>query len=124
MTPSTTSTASSGSAFRVRVGVRVRPEPGVVVGSASSALAVTAGRSIELSQGRQCHRYTYDAVFGASTSQSTLYEQVSPPLLRSFLNGYNATVRGEDRIFATAAVTTTDTATSSRLSFFFFLYIY
>lgn len=38
-------------------------------------------------------RFTYDAIFGSHVGQQELYDNVSKPLLSSFLDGYNATVR-------------------------------
>ena len=72
---------------QVRVGVRVRPVSTNEHGS-DNILHVD-GSSLALS-GR---RFTYDHVFDTNTTQSALYEQVSPQLMQSFLEGYNATVR-------------------------------
>jgi len=81
---------ASGASSQVRVGVRVRPVS-VKEQGAENVLSVQQ-RSIALS-GRH---FTYDHVFDSSISQSSLYEQVSPQLLQSFLEGYNATVREND----------------------------
>lgn len=37
-------------------------------------------------------KFTYDSVFHSNVTQLDLYSSVAPPLLDSFLNGYNATV--------------------------------
>jgi len=79
--------SSASPSSQVRVGVRVRPVSVKEQGGGCSLQA--DGSSIALS-GR---RFTYDHVFDTNTSQSELYEQVSPQLLQSFLDGYNATVR-------------------------------
>lgn len=76
---------------QVRVGVRVRPISAKEQGSGETVLEVE-NRTISLS-GR---RFTYDHVFDSHTSQQRLYEQVSPSLLQSFLEGYNATVRARN----------------------------
>lgn len=88
------SSANNGSTSQVRVGVRVRPITAKEQGVGSVSVLEVSGRSIALS-GR---RFTYDAVFDASTNQSNLYHEVSPPLLQSFLDGYNATVRKHYRL--------------------------
>ena len=72
---------------QVRVGVRVRPVS--IKEHGSDNVVHVDGHSVAL-LGR---RFTYDHVFDPNTTQSALYEQVSPQLLQSFLEGYNATVR-------------------------------
>ena len=72
---------------QVRVGLRVRPVS--IKEHGSDNVVHVDGHSVAL-LGR---RFTYDHVFDPSTTQSALYEQVSPQLLQSFLEGYNATVR-------------------------------
>jgi len=80
---------SASPSSQVRVGVRVRPVS-IKEQGAGCSLQVD-GSSIALS-GR---RFIYDHVFDTNTSQSALYEQLSPQLLQSFLDGYNATVRSK-----------------------------
>jgi len=77
---------------QVRVGVRARPVSTKDQGSVE--VLEVEDRTIALS-GR---RFTYDHVFDCNTSQQQLYEQVSPSLLQSFLDGYNATVRANERV--------------------------
>ena len=76
---------------QVRVGVRARPVSTKDQGSVE--VLEVEDRTIALS-GR---RFTYDHVFDSNTSQQQLYEQVSPSLLQSFLDGYNATVSACER---------------------------
>lgn len=101
----TTSTMIDSVTSQVRVGVRVRPITAKEQGAGStSVLEVVSSNSSSSSSSSSSspspccialsgRRFTYDAVFDAETSQADLYAQVSPPLLQSFLDGYNATVR-------------------------------
>lgn len=77
-------------ASQVRVGVRIRPlsaketnegGKGVVDGNAFD-------RTVSLSK----RKFTYDSVFHPNVNQQDLYANVAPPLLHSFLNGFNATI--------------------------------
>jgi hypothetical protein len=90
-------TSSTSNSCQVRVGVRIRP-------LTSQEAAGEGGNSVLAVQQQQQHgkqqeirlgqsRFTYDAVFDADVSQHDLYQSVSAPLLTSFLDGYNATVR-------------------------------
>ena len=78
----------------VRVGVRVRPltSKEITVDGNKPALSCHGHRELRLGAER---RFTYDAVFDESAPQEELYRSVAPPLLDSFLEGYNATVRTE-----------------------------
>ena len=84
---------------QVRVGVRVRPVSTNEHGS-DNILHVD-GSSLALS-GR---RFTYDHVFDTNTTQCALYEQVSPQLMQSFVEGYNATVRVRSGLLALILLT-------------------
>lgn len=80
---------------KVRVGVRVRPltdrEMHGEVGK--PVLIVRGSTGVEI--GRR--KFVFDNVFGPEMGQQDLYREVSPGLLRSFLDGYNATVRRKMR---------------------------
>jgi hypothetical protein len=81
--------SSSNNACQVRVGVRIRPLTSQEAGQGGSTVLTTLQQEIRLGQ----RRFTYDGVFDADVSQHDLYQSVSAPLLTSFLDGYNATVR-------------------------------
>jgi hypothetical protein len=87
--------SSNNSACQVRVGVRIRPLTSQEAGQGgNSVLAVQQQQQQQQSEIRLGQRrFTYDAVFDADVSQHDLYQSVSAPLLTSFLDGYNATVR-------------------------------
>lgn len=72
----------------MRVGVRIRPLTHKEQ-SQGGKNAVQA-RSPCVSIGTRS--FTYDKVFDTTISQEGLFSQVSPPLLKSFLEGYNATI--------------------------------
>lgn len=74
-------------ASQVRVGVRVRPLTAREVGEGGKSVILAVPPEIRLGE----RRFTYDNVFDATLGQADLYAQVSGPLLRSFLEGYNAT---------------------------------
>ena len=84
-------TNSNSNSSQVRVGVRIRPltskeasEGGNVVVDANAF-----DRTVTISK----RQFTYDSVFHSKVTQPELYNDVAPPLLDAFLNGYNATVR-------------------------------
>jgi hypothetical protein len=72
----------------VRVGVRIRPL--TCKEESEGGKSVVEGSHPTVGIGKR--QFTYDAVFDSNVSQHTLYQQVAPPLLKSFLEGYNATV--------------------------------
>jgi kinesin family member 15 len=72
----------------VRVGVRIRPLTSKE--ESEGGKPVVEGSHPTVGIGKR--QFTYDAVFDSNVSQHTLYQQVAPPLLKSFLEGYNATV--------------------------------
>ena len=81
---------ANSNSSQVRVGVRVRPltskeasEGGKVVVDVNAF-----DRTVAISR----RKFTYDAVFHSDVTNSDLDENVAPPLLGAFLNGYNATV--------------------------------
>ena len=78
------------SGSRVRVGVRVRPlAPQEIKDGGNCSLSID---SPTIRMGRRM--FTYDAVFDSNSGQTELYDNVSSRLLSSFVDGYNATVRG------------------------------
>ncbi|KAL9185455.1 hypothetical protein ACHAXT_003232 [Thalassiosira profunda] len=81
---------ASATASQVRVGVRVRPLAAKETAEGGSAVveATALDRTVSLSK----RKFTYDSVFHQNVTQSDLYGNVAPPLLSSFLNGYNATI--------------------------------
>lgn len=86
-----TMTTTQDASCQVRVGVRVRPLTSTELSSGGNA--VVDARPIERTVNVAGRKFTYDAVFDESLTQSDLYRAVSPSLLGSFLDGYNATVR-------------------------------
>ena len=76
---------------QVRVGVRVRPLASKEIQqSGKVSLSIQPPASISIASN---NTFTYDAVFDSQTDQDSLYGRVSPSLLHSFVDGYNATVR-------------------------------
>lgn len=75
---------------QVRVGVRIRPltSKETSEGGKDVVLGNTFNRTISLSK----RKFTYDSVFHSNVAQSDLYNDIAPPLLDAFLNGYNSTV--------------------------------
>lgn len=105
---STSSNSNTKACCQVRVGVRVRPITAQEQGRGCTSVleythttnnrANTNTNTTTNNKTNNCialsgRRFTYDAVFDAASSQADLYAQVAPPLLHSFLHGYNATVR-------------------------------
>ena len=80
---------NSGGNSKVRVGVRVRPLTCQEVGQDGKSVVVVNPPEIRLGE----RRFNYDKVFGENVGQEELYGSISSPLLQSFLDGYNATVR-------------------------------
>ena len=77
------------SSCQVRVGVRVRPLTSKEIQhGGKSTLTVSPPSSISMGQ----RQFTYDTVFDANIDQMELYNNISKPLLTSFVDGYNATV--------------------------------
>jgi hypothetical protein len=76
---------ASSSTTKVRVGVRVRP---LNSREGNPVLSCHCHNAVEIS-GAQ---YTYDHVFDSQVSQEELYREIRP-MLSSFLEGFNATVR-------------------------------
>eukprot|EP00562_Extubocellulus_spinifer_P002791 CAMPEP_0178486660 /NCGR_PEP_ID=MMETSP0696-20121128/8919_1 /TAXON_ID=265572 /ORGANISM="Extubocellulus spinifer, Strain CCMP396" /LENGTH=1944 /DNA_ID=CAMNT_0020114325 /DNA_START=206 /DNA_END=6040 /DNA_ORIENTATION=- len=75
---------------QVRVGVRVRPLTSGEISSGGKA--VVEASPIDHTVAVAKRAFTYDAVFDSGVAQSDLYDAVSPSLLGSFLDGYNATI--------------------------------
>lgn len=72
------------------MGVRVRPLTSGEI--SSNGRAVVEANPIQHTVSVARRKFTYDAVFDSNVTQSDLYDAVSPSLLGSFLDGYNATV--------------------------------
>lgn len=79
---------ASTSSTQVRVAVRIRPLTPQEIGQGANQVVEAVPPCVGIGE----RRFTYDAVFDSSISQSDLYSSVSSPLLKSFLDGYNATV--------------------------------
>jgi hypothetical protein len=77
-------------ASHVRVGVRIRPLTPKETSEGGKAVvdANTFNRTVELSK----RKFTYDSIFPSTLQNLDLYNNVAPPLLNAFLNGFNATV--------------------------------
>jgi hypothetical protein len=88
---STASASSSNNAYKVRVGVRIRPLTSEEAKEGGYSVLAVQQQQQEIRMRRP--RFTFDAVFDADVTQHDLYQSVSAPLLTSFLDGYNATVR-------------------------------
>jgi kinesin family protein 15 len=74
---------------QVRVGVRVRPLASKEIQQGGKISPAVVPPSISIGQ----RKFTYDDVFDSNVEQAELYDNVSTPLLKSFVDGYNATVR-------------------------------
>jgi hypothetical protein len=74
---------------RVRVGVRIRPLTSKEINQGGKNSLSILPPSVKISQ----RQFTYDTVFDSSVGQADLYDSISAPLLKSFAEGYNATVR-------------------------------
>jgi hypothetical protein len=79
--------AVSPATAQVRVAIRVRP----LTSKERDCKAVVEVHTPN-SIGIGARSFTYDLVLDSSVPQTTVYEQISPTLLTSFLDGYNATV--------------------------------
>ena len=86
-TTTTTMTIATSSTTQVRVAVRVRP----LTSKEQDCKAVVDVRP-PASVGIASRNFTYDLAFDARVPQAVLYDKVSPNLLSSFLEGYNATI--------------------------------
>ena len=76
---------------QVRVGVRIRPLTSKE--SSKGGQAIVTGNAFDHTVSLSTKRkFTYDSIFHSNVTQTELYEDLSPPLLDAFLNGYNATV--------------------------------
>lgn len=73
---------------QVRVGVRIRPVTSQEIKQGGKQVLDVVPPSVGLGE----RRFTYDAVFDSHVTQQELYDNVSRPLLGSFVDGYNATV--------------------------------
>ena len=74
---------------RVRVCVRVRPLTSKEIHQGGKDSLQVTPPSVKMAQ----RQFTYDDVFYSGMGQEELYDNVSAPLLDSFIDGYNATVR-------------------------------
>ena len=72
----------------MRVGVRIRPLTCKEIQQGGKPSLTVAPPSVGIGQ----RQFTFDAVFDSHLGQDILYKSVSAPLLKSFVDGYNATV--------------------------------
>ena len=78
----------------VRVGVRVRPLSCNEVASDSRiSLCHPSRDSVKIGDGSGDKTFTFDNVFPSNTSQSDLFNATAEPMIKSFLDGYNVTVK-------------------------------
>lgn len=82
--------SSAAATYQVRVGVRIRPLTSKETSEGGKQIIESNSfdRTVELAK----RKFTYDSVFHSNINQVELYNNVAPPLLQSFLNGYNATI--------------------------------
>ena len=80
--------SSAATNCQVRVGVRIRPLTSKELSEGGRQIIESNDRTVELAK----RRFTYDSVFHSNINQVELYNNIAPPLLQSFLNGYNATI--------------------------------
>eukprot|EP00986_Skeletonema_menzelii_P003721 scaffold1185_cov143-Skeletonema_menzelii.AAC.15 len=85
-----TNSSVNDDASHVRVGVRIRPltPKETSEGGKEVVDTNTFNRTVELSK----RKFTYDTIFPSTIQNADLYNNVAPPLLSAFLNGFNATV--------------------------------
>ena len=82
---------STMASCQVRVAVRIRPLTPQEVGQGDNQVVEAIPPTVGIGE----RKFTYDAVFDSRVTQHDLYGSVSGPLLKSFLDGYNATVGPE-----------------------------
>ena len=75
---------------QVRVGVRIRPLTSKE--TSEGGHAVVDGNAFNRTVSLSKRKFTYDSVFHSNVTQSEIYNDLAPPLLDAFLNGYNATM--------------------------------
>jgi hypothetical protein len=80
--------AQPASGCQVRVGVRIRPLTSKEIRQDGKVSLTVTPPSVGIGQ----RRFTYDAVFDSNIEQEELYDNISAPLLTSYVDGYNATV--------------------------------
>ncbi|KAK8822237.1 hypothetical protein WA577_005401 [Blastocystis sp. JDR] len=76
----------------VKVAVRVRPLVARERGLADIAVVADSSRNEISIKGNDDNRYTFNYVFGPSSTQEEVYNTCVTPLLESAFDGYNATI--------------------------------
>jgi Kinesin motor domain len=118
--------ATNSSSCQVRVGVRVRPltynERGIGGKSVVSTIMTNDRHSPTITLSTN-HKFTYDMVFDTNATQCQLYQSISTPLLNSFLDGYNATVRSHHKLQQYLSLTALTISITLYSSFLHFSYI-
>ena len=77
----------------VRVCIRFRPlnkrekEMG-----GTSCVTISDGKKLEVEWSKEKQTFTFDAAFGAESTQAEIYEYAARPLVEEALNGYNCTM--------------------------------
>lgn len=79
------------SSSNVRVAVRLRPLNSRERLAGSDELILGDPFRKQVAAGSE-HCFTYDAVFGPDSRQEELFDELSKPLLDSFMNGFNCTI--------------------------------
>ena len=83
--------SSNPSTSNVRVAVRLRPLNSRERLAGSTELVICDPVSRQIVAGSE-HCFTYDAVFGADSFQDDLFQELSKPLLDTFMRGFNCTI--------------------------------
>ena len=86
--------STKSSLSQVRVAVRARPLSSAeqTRGGKEFVKLSSINRTVSLGTNETGKEFTFDSVYDSKLSQNDLYNDLSRPLLSSFLEGYNATV--------------------------------
>ena len=86
--------AKQSSVSQVRVAVRARPLSSTeqTRGGKESVNLSSRNRTVSLGINEKEKCFTHDSVYDSKVTQNNLYNDISGPLLSSFLEGYNSTV--------------------------------
>jgi kinesin family protein 3/17 len=103
----------------IKVAFRLRPLNSVEkqAGRKVCCIANEDEGVIEMQNGDSCKRFTFDAVFSASSSQRRIYDVCAAPVVQSVLEGFNGTVFAYGQ---TGAGKVSCISSLRRVSFFFY----
>ena len=94
--------AQESSARNVQVAVRLRPMSARErLAGATEALFCARG-GVPVVTGQPEHRFAYDAVYGADSTQQDVFAEQARPVLDAFLQGYNGTIIAYGQVRARA----------------------